>query len=87
MTNSSSTPLFDLLVATVPSVCGSRGPRIGEDSPRCAQELDHRGLHRGFDGSGFERETWGDPLSRDLEFARDWENFERAERRRLFTFA
>lgn len=51
--------------------CGSIGPRIGcnEERPRCGRALGHSGLHRGFDGSGFEREQWGDPLWRDDEWA------------------
>lgn len=56
------------------AVCGSRGPRIGEEgSPRCAGPLGHDGPHKGFKGSGFENEWWGDPLMRDAKFAADWE--------------
>ena len=54
-------------------VCGSRGPRIGQDGqPRCAQWLGHNGEHRGFFGSGFENVTWGDPVLRDVEFVEGW---------------
>jgi hypothetical protein len=54
-------------------VCGSRGPRIGEEgTPRCAQPLGHASTHCGYPGSGFERETWGSPEWRDMDFVRDW---------------
>ena len=54
-------------------VCASRGPILGsEGQPRCAQRLGHPGLHRGFPGSGFEHEFWGDPLMRDTVFASEW---------------
>jgi hypothetical protein len=78
-----TTPLFTALVTTVPAVCGSRGPRIGESAPRCGQELDHSELHRGFKGSGFERETWSGPLMRDAEFAEEYRLFLLQERAAL----
>lgn len=61
------------LTKTPAAVCGSRGPHIdGQGSPRCAGPLEHPGLHKGFQGSGFEREWWGDPAWRDVEFASEW---------------
>jgi hypothetical protein len=60
--------------ATHSAVCGSRGPRIGDEgSPRCAGPLGHATPHRGFRESGFENQRWDDPLWRDREFAADWE--------------
>ena len=55
-------------------VCGSMGPRIGDEPerPRCAQPLDHDGQHRGFPGSGFESVQWGGPIVRDGDFARTY---------------
>ena len=54
-------------------ICGSRGPRIGEEgSPRCARHYGHPGPHRGFEGSGFERELWGDPIMRDMQFVNEY---------------
>ena len=55
-------------------VCGSIGPRIGDEPerPRCAQPLDHDGQHRGFPGSGFEGVQWGAPIMRDEDFARTY---------------
>ena len=55
-------------------VCGSVGPRIGDEPerPRCAQPLDHDGQHRGFPGSGFESVQWGGPIVRDEDFARTY---------------
>ena len=55
-------------------VCGSMGPRIGDEPerPRCAQPLDHDGQHRGFPGSGFESVQWGGPIMRDGDFARTY---------------
>jgi len=55
-------------------VCGSMGPRIGDEPerPRCAQPLDHDGQHRGFPGSGFESVQWGAPIMRDEDFARTY---------------
>jgi hypothetical protein len=80
-----ATPIFDRLVATVPEVCGSQGPRIGDDSsPRCAQELSHAGMHRGFEGSGYEREAWGEPLMRDTRFVREFTEHLLLHRRQLF---
>lgn len=69
----SDTPIYDKVFKAHFAVCGSTGPRIGEDgSPRCALSLGHVGMHRGFQGSGFEREYWGAPIHRDLQFVRDW---------------
>lgn len=82
-----NTPIFDSLVNAVPEVCGSIGPRIGEEgSPRCAETLGHDGLHHGFEGSGFEREFWGDPLSRDAQFAKDWQEWLANKRRFMLGF-
>lgn len=65
-----NTPIYDRLKS---GVCGSRGPRIGEEgSPRCAKPFGHAGNHQGFEGSGFEREFWGEPIMRDMEFVKDW---------------
>ncbi len=48
---------------TPDGLCWSWGPRIGDDTrPVCKQPFGHDGPHRGFDGSGFESETWGGPL-------------------------
>ena len=47
---------------TPDGLCWSWGPRIGDDTrPVCKQPFGHDGPHRGFDGSGFESETWGAP--------------------------
>jgi hypothetical protein len=54
-------------------VCGSKGPRIANSGkPRCGLYVNHDGLHRGFEGSGFERETWGAPAMRDMEFVNEY---------------
>lgn len=67
----SDTPILDALIENVPEVCGSIGPRIGsEGQPRCAEPLDHDGLHHGFEGSGFEYEFWGAPVNRDAQIGR-----------------
>lgn len=59
-------------VRSLPEVCGSTGPRVGETRPRCGGDLDHEGPHRGFPGSGFEDVFWGAPLLRDEAFAREY---------------
>lgn len=83
----SDTPILDALIANVPLVCGSIGPRIGEDgSPRCAEYLGHSWTHRGFEGSGFESEHWGDPINRDAVFAKDWQEWLAQQRRNLLDF-
>lgn len=83
----SDTPILDALIADVPDVCGSIGPRIGEDgSPRCAEPLNHGDLHRGFEGSGFEHEHWGYPVHRDREFAADWKAWVVQQRRDMLDF-
>lgn len=45
--------------ATASEPCGSRGPRIGsEGRPLCELTRGHSQRHQGFEGSGFENETW-----------------------------
>lgn len=67
---------YTLIVPEV-KICGSTGPRIGgSGTPRCGQDIDHDPPHRGFPGSGFEDVTWGDPLMRDLEFAKNYRPLE-----------
>ncbi len=83
----SDTPILDALIADVPEVCGSIGPRIGEEgSPRCGEPFGHGDLHRGFPGSGFEREFWGRPLMRDREFAADYREWLAQQRRAMLDF-
>lgn len=54
--------------------CFSLGPRIGgEGRPLCLKPNYHEGPHRGYEGSGFEREQWGDPKMRDGRLVRDWQ--------------
>lgn len=60
------------MTTTKTQVCGSRGPRIGEVAPRCAQEFGHPGSHRGFIDSGYENTFWGEPIMRDVQFVEDW---------------
>lgn len=85
-----NTPILDALIAeytAVPEVCGSTGPRIGEDGqPRCAQPLDHIGPHLGFEGSGFESVGWDGPLWRDVEFAEYYRKYLAQQRQRVLDF-
>lgn len=82
-----STPIFDSLVNAIPEVCGSIGPRIGEEgSPRCGEPLDHGDFHRGFPGSGFENQYWGYPVYRDREFAREYAAWLAKQRADLLDF-
>lgn len=55
--------------------CFSLGPRIGseDERPLCLQPNYHQGPHRGYQGSGFESQTWGDPKMRDGRLVRDWQ--------------
>lgn len=83
----SDTPILDALIADVPLVCGSIGPRIGsEGQPICAEPLTHDGLHHGFEDSGFEHEFWGDPINRDARFAKDWQEWLAHKRRTMLDF-
>lgn len=54
--------------------CFSRGPRIGseDERPLCLRPNYHEGPHEGYEGSGFERERWGDPKMRDTMLVREW---------------
>lgn len=68
----SDTPIYDKIFSERFVVCGSRGPRIGEEgNPRCMQRVGHAGFHRGFKGSGFEHVRWGAPVMRDMQFVED----------------
>lgn len=46
-------------------ICGSRGPRIGEEGmPVCKRPPNHKGLHRPYESDGWGASmSWGIPLS------------------------
>lgn len=54
--------------------CYSRGPRIGgeDERPLCLEPNTPEHLHRGYPGSGFDSQTWGNPPYRDADLVREW---------------